>query len=37
MILGLPALSFWLLLGIPFLILAFMLVDVWRIRTGRKD
>ena len=37
MILGLPTLSFWLLLGIPFLILLVMLFDVWRIKTGRKD
>lgn len=37
MIFGLPTLSFWLLLGIPFLILAVMLYDVWRIHTGRKD
>ena len=37
MILGLPTLSFLLLLGIPFLILAIMLFDVWRIWTGRKQ
>ena len=37
MILGLPTLSFWLFLGIPILILLVMLVDVWRIKTGRKD
>jgi len=37
MILGLPTLSFFLLLGIPFLILLVMLYDVWRIKTGRKD
>ena len=36
MILGLPTLSFFLLIGIPFLILLVMLVDVWRIKTGRK-
>ena len=37
MILGLPTLSFLLLLGVPFLILLVMLIDVWRIGTGRKD
>ena len=37
MILGLPVLSFWLLLGIPALILVVMLYDCWRILTGRKD
>ena len=37
MILGLPTLSFWLLLGVPFLILLVMLFDVWRIWTGRKE
>jgi hypothetical protein len=37
MILGLPTLSFVLLLGIPFLMLLVMLFDVWRIKTGRKD
>jgi hypothetical protein len=37
MILGLPTLSFWLLLGIPFLLLFVMLIDVWRIKTGRKE
>lgn len=37
MILGLPALSFWLFLGIPIVILFVMLIDVWRIKTGRKD
>jgi len=37
MILGLPTLSFILLLGIPFLMLLVMLFDVWRIKTGRKD
>jgi len=37
MILGLPTLSFFLLLGIPFLILLIMLYDVWRIKTGRKE
>jgi len=37
MILGLPTLSFILLLGIPFLMLLVMLFDVWRIKTGRKS
>lgn len=37
MILGLPAASFWLLLGIPTIILVIMLVDCWRIMTRRKD
>jgi hypothetical protein len=37
MILGLPTLSFVLLLGIPFLMLLVMLFDVWRIKTGRKN
>jgi hypothetical protein len=37
MILGLPTLSFVLLLGIPVLMLLVMLFDVWRIRTGRKN
>ncbi len=37
MILGLPAGSFWLLLGIPTIILVIMLVDCWRIMTQRKD
>ncbi len=37
MILGLPTLSFWLLLGIPAFILLFMLYDCWRILTKRKD
>jgi hypothetical protein len=36
MILGLPTLSFVLLLGIPVLMLLVMLFDVWRIKTGRK-
>ncbi len=36
MILGLPTLSFVLLLGIPFLMLLVLLFDVWRIKTGRK-
>jgi hypothetical protein len=36
MILGLPTLSFVLLLGIPILMLLVMLFDVWRIKTGRK-
>jgi hypothetical protein len=37
MILGLPTLSFVLLLGIPVLMLLVMLFDVWRIKTGRKN
>jgi len=37
MILGLPTMSFVLLLGIPFLMLLVMLFDVWRIKTGRKN
>jgi len=37
MILGLPTMSFVLLLGILFLMLLVMLFDVWRIKTGRKD
>ena len=37
MILGLPVLSFWLLLGIPTIILGIMLYDCWRILTGRKE
>ena len=37
MILGLPTLSFWLLLGIPGIMLAILLLDCWRIWTGRKD
>jgi len=37
MILGLPTLSFVLLIGIPFLMLLVMLFDVWRIKTGRKN
>lgn len=37
MILGLPTLSFVLLLGIPLLMLLVMLFDVWRIKTGRKN
>ena len=37
MILGLPTLSFVMLLGIPFLMLLVMLFDVWRIKTGRKN
>jgi len=37
MILGLPTLSFWLLLGIPAIILLFLLYDCWRILTKRKD
>lgn len=37
MILGLPTLSFWLLIGVPAIILAVMLFDCWRIMTGKKD
>ena len=37
MIFGLPAISFWLLIGIPTIILLVMLYDCWRIMTGRKD
>ncbi len=37
MILGLPADSFWLLLGIPTIMLLYMLYDCWRIMTKRKD
>ena len=37
MIVGLPTVSFWLLLGIPAIILLVMLYDCWRILTGRKD
>jgi len=37
MIIGLPTLSFWLLLGIPGIILLLMLYDCWRVLTGRKD
>jgi len=37
MIIGLPAISFWLLLGLPGLILLILLFDCWRIVTGRKD
>jgi hypothetical protein len=37
MILGLPTLSFVLLLGVPILMLLVMLFDVWRIKTGRKN
>lgn len=37
MIFGLPTLSFWLLLGIPAIVLAFLLYDSWRVMTGRKD
>lgn len=36
MILGLPTLSFFMLIGIPAVILAIMLYDSWRIMTGRK-
>jgi len=37
MILGLPVASFWLLIGIPGLMLVYLLFDCWRIMTGRKD
>ena len=37
MILGLPTLSFMLLIGVPGLILLFLLFDCWRIMTGRKN
>jgi hypothetical protein len=37
MILGLPAESFWLLIGIPAIFLVIMLFDCWRILTRRKD
>ncbi len=37
MILGLPTLSFWLLIGIPAIILVFMFYEGWKIMTGRKD
>jgi hypothetical protein len=36
MIIGLPTLSFWMLIGIPAIILIIMFVDCWRIMTGRK-
>jgi hypothetical protein len=36
MILGLPTLSFWLLIGVPAILLVVMLFDSWRIMTGRK-
>lgn len=36
MILGLPTISFFMLIGIPAVILAIMLYDSWRIMTGRK-
>jgi len=36
MILGLPTISFFMLIGIPAVILAIMLYDSWRILTGRK-
>jgi len=29
--------SFWMLIGIPAIILLVMLYDCWRIMTGRKD
>ena len=37
MILGLTTLSFWLLIGIPAIMLVVMLFDCWRIWTGRKE
>ena len=37
MIIGLPTISFWLLLGVPGIILLYMLFDCWRIMTGRKE
>ena len=37
MILGLPIVSFWMLIGIPAIILLVMLYDCWRIMSGRKD
>lgn len=37
MILSLPSLSFWLLLGIPTIMMLYMLYDCWRILTRRKD
>lgn len=37
MIFGLPTASFWLLIGIPSIMLAFLLFECWRIWTGRKD
>ena len=36
MILGLPTISFLILIGIPAAIVAVMLYDSWRIMTGRK-
>ncbi len=36
MIFGLPVSSFWMLIGIPSIILLVMLFDCWRIMTGRK-
>jgi hypothetical protein len=36
MILGLPTISFLMLIGIPTIILVIMLYDSWRIMTGRK-
>ena len=36
MILGLPVMSFWLLLGIPAVILVIMLYHCWQIMTGRR-
>ena len=35
--LGLPVLSFWLLLGVPAIFLVIMLYHCWQIMTGRKD
>ena len=37
MILGLPIVSFLMLIGIPALILLVMLYDCWRLMTGRKE
>lgn len=37
MILGLPTLSFLLLLGVPGMLLVFLLYDAWRIYKGNKD
>ena len=37
MIMSLPTMSFWMLLGIPGIMLLIMLYDSWRIWTKRKD
>ena len=37
MIAGLPTISFWLLIGVPTILLLIMLIDCWRIMTKRKD